>query len=171
MLCQPEPHRRLFLSCYRSLVAMVLLCLFSLCTSSHVAASSHEPNGGKTNLFSLPLEEVLNIRVDGSSDEDLHHNGVHILEGNGLDTALSSSAEFTPITLATTDTILLLVDGYTVGPVESVTDLNSYISELAETTSRIEVYLGESSQWWGDGEYSAVVNIVTGRLENVEVQP
>lgn len=128
-----------------------------------------------TNLFSLPLEEVLNIQVNQNVDE-LTRDAIYVLEAKRPSsifkilqqtriTARGSSPE------GNEQKTILLIDGNTVGEITTVQDLKRYIRYLWHSLSTVEIYTGQNALWLAGDASSGdirlrVINLVTTSSSN-----
>lgn len=137
---------------------LLLLTLLILSFPPRILADETSPT---QDIFALSLDEVLDIRVDAKNWDGRFQSGIYIVDTRAWARYLrKETRRHNENALPSEGETLLLIDGSEVGPVEEFADLYGY-SRFLRSINHVELYIGESSAWWGKGRFPVVVNIVT----------
>jgi hypothetical protein len=127
-------------------------------------------------LVSLPLEDVVNIRVTPAQGSDDEGGGTLVLTRRQLravqPTLRNNEVCFSrgapengdlPACIggAAHGKVLLAIDGFRVGLLDSIRDLPSYVTYLGVSAVRAEIYFGVQSRVWDATRPEITINIVT----------
>ncbi len=141
----------------RALFAAIFCC--ALTRGNNAFAESTPNHGEQVNLFALPLKEVLEIRVDGSSSSLTSNHHVTVFDAGEFSVELNS-LRFSDQTSLSAPT-LLLIDGHAIERLNSLSGVKEYLTHFGPSVERIEVYKGRYTRYLSPRRVRTVVNIVT----------
>lgn len=156
---------------FRSFCLLVIFVasLFQIQTSE---ASPRSLSKADYGIFSIPLEEILKINVVSERWDGQWQDGnfaIDLTSTQDLKTKIAALESFSGLTR---NKGLLVIDGFEVGALNNLEDISKYAKYFGTRLLRVELYIGDSTRWWGTGKnhrnISIVINLVTKPIDSDE---
>jgi hypothetical protein len=135
-------------------------------------ASPREHTPTTKTLFSLPLEQLLEIRLDGTDLDRSTSSSERIRAKPSSFRASVDQRRFNRRVLRLAnlqqwddetriEKVLLSIDGDEIGSFDGAREIGQYLNYFRRKTHHLQILRGESAHWWSNGRTRAAIHIVT----------